>query len=584
MISKYFYNLLISLILLANTLLFGQFNISGSSSINYGNSQNNYDFTENLIDLNGNWNDWTGWLQFEHSQPPQLGRNYSGLRKFRIEYTKDDYTIKLGDVYEFWGNGLTLNMIDDQSIDLDNGIRGGLIKWSKDIYSFEGLFGNQNIWRISNQVLGFNDRIPNYDIDNTIYGLRGSAFIDEWSTGFHYLNVVETHPTAIPKSYRSINHTLLGFNLDYFSDKLDLSLEFVNKTWNEKSNQKAHENMKDKVNNGIGLYTNTNIYLGSWSIGISYKNYLIEEFSPEQRWDFVNYVGGALPLQQMPTVFKQHSSILLNKITHLIDYNDELGFNLRIEGPITEKIIASLFYSKSSRHNEWILDDQWAWGAKSEYILFPSDDKMYNPFEELFFEINGYTISNKLNYVIGISTTYDVPDLYTNQYINGNHTFSYELVDAFTIPTQFTYIFNNQFSLDFVIEYQEMRKGVESSNYTTIFNSNFAKSKQFNRFIGIGLGKSPKWSVTLNIDYSNTDEYVVIENGRDKNFIEESLNSLWDTSFTWANFGMMYNINQNHQLSLTYGSMRGGVLCSNGVCRYVQPFENGFKIGIVSTF
>ena len=146
----------------------------------------NYYFTENLIDLNGNWNDWTGWLQFEHSQPPQLGRNYSGLRKFRIEYTKDDYTIKLGDVYEFWGNGLTLNMIDDQSIDLDNGIRGGLIQWSKDIYSFEGLFGNQNIWRISNQVLGFNDRIPNYDIDNTIYGLRGSAFIDEWSTGFHY--------------------------------------------------------------------------------------------------------------------------------------------------------------------------------------------------------------------------------------------------------------------------------------------------------------------------------------------------------------------------------------------------------------
>ena len=168
--------------------------------------------------------------------------------------------------------------------------------------------------------------------------------------------------------------------MDYFSDKLDLSLEFVNKTWNEKSNQKAHENMKDKVNNGIGLYTNTNIYLGSWSIGISYKNYFFEEFSPEKRWDFVNYVGGALPLQQMPTVFKQHSSILLNKITHLIDYNDELGFNLRIEGPITEKIIASLFYSKSSRHNEWILDDQWAWGAKSEYILFPSDDKMYNPF------------------------------------------------------------------------------------------------------------------------------------------------------------------------------------------------------------
>ena len=163
-------------------------------------------------------------------------------------------------------------------------------------------------------------------------------------------------------------------------------------------------------------------------------------------------------------------------------------------------------------------------------------------------------------------------------------TFSYESIEAFTIPSQFTYLFNNHYSLDFVFEYQEMRKGVESRNVSTIFNSNFPKNKQFNRFIGIGLGKSPKWSVSLNIDYSNTDEHIVIENGRDNNIIEKNLGSILDTSFTWSSFGMVYNINQNYQLSLTYGSMRGGVLCSNGVCRYVQPFENGFKIGLVSTF
>ena len=63
MISKYFYNLLISLILLANTLLFGQFNISGSSSINYGNSQNNYDFTEKALELaNNNHNSVIGFI------------------------------------------------------------------------------------------------------------------------------------------------------------------------------------------------------------------------------------------------------------------------------------------------------------------------------------------------------------------------------------------------------------------------------------------------------------------------------------------------------------------------------------------
>ena len=584
MISKFFYILQIIPILLANNLLLGQFNISGSSSINYGSSQNNFSFTENLIDLNTSWHDWTGWLQFEHSQPPQLGRSFSGIRKFRIEYVKGDYTIKLGDIYEFWGNGLTLNMVDDQSIDLDSGIRGGLIKWGNSIYSFEGLFGKQDIWRVSNQVLGFNDRVPNYNINNTIYGLRGSAFIDKWYVGFHYLNVFEKHPDAILKSYRSINHELIGFNLDYYSDRIDLSLEFVNKTWDDQSNKKEFETKKDKGTNGLGIYANTSIYLGLWSIGFSYKNYLFEKFSPAQRWDFVNYVGGALTLQQMPTVFKQHSSTLLGKITHIIDYNDELGYSLRIEGPLTKNIIASLFYSKSSRHNEWILDDQWVWGAKNENMLLPSNDKMNNPFEELFVEFNGYTMSNRLNYVVGISKTYDVTDLYTNQYKNGKHTFSYESIEAFTIPSQFTYRFNNHYSLNFVFEYQEMRKGVESRNVSTIFNSNFPKNKQFNRFIGIGLGKSPKWSVSLNIDYSNTDEHIVIENGRDNNIIEKNLGSILDTSFTWSSFGMVYNINQNYQLSLTYGSMRGGVLCSNGVCRYVQPFENGFKIGLVSSF
>ena len=73
-------------------LLNGQINISGTSSIGYGSSQNNFSFNDNLIDINGDWSNWTGWLQLEHAQPPQLGRSFSGLRKIRVEYTKEDFT------------------------------------------------------------------------------------------------------------------------------------------------------------------------------------------------------------------------------------------------------------------------------------------------------------------------------------------------------------------------------------------------------------------------------------------------------------------------------------------------------------
>ena len=585
MISNLIYfRRLITTLLLYNVLN-AQINITGTSSIGYGTSQNNFTFNDNRIDLNADWNNWAGWLQLEHSQPPQLGRSFSGLRKIRVEYSKESFTIKLGDIYEFWGNGLALNMVDDQSIDLDTGIRGGLINWSDNVYSFEVLAGMQDIWRISNQVIGFNDRVPNYEIENTIYGLRAGRFIGPWSIGSHYLNVYEKHPDAILKSHRSITHKLLGININYFSDKFDLSMDYIKKTWIEKI--KKYENINnnnDIIKDGHGFYANSSFYLGQWSIGLSYKNYLFEKFSPQNRWDFVNNVGGALTLQQMPTVFKQHSSLLLGKITHLIDYNDELGYNFRLEGPLTDKIIASLNYSRSSRHNEWALDNEWVWQAKSDNMLLPSKDNMYNPFEEFFIELNGYAISDKLNYVIGVSSTYDVVDLYTNQYSNEFHFFSYELVDAMTIPTHFTYLIDNQYSIDITFEYQELKRGVESRNVSTIFNSNFTKDKQLNRFISIGLGSSPKWSIALNLDYSNTDERVIIDQSREKNLIEEKLDSIWDTSFTWASIDMIYNVNQNHQLSLSYGSQRGGVLCSNGVCRYIQPFENGFKIGLVSTF
>ena len=97
---------------------------------------------------------------------------------------------------------------------------------------------------------------------------------------------------------------------------------------------------------------------------------------------------------------------------------------------------------------EWVLDNEWIWQAKNDNLLLPSKDKMYNPFEEFFIELNGYAISDKLNYVIGISSTNDVVDLYTNQYINEFHFFSYELVDAITIPTHFTYLIDNQYSIN----------------------------------------------------------------------------------------------------------------------------------------
>ncbi|MGY8751997.1 MAG: DUF6029 family protein [Fidelibacterota bacterium] len=550
--------------------LISQLNISGQTQLGLGKSKNSFDYTEHRLGLNLDWNQWNGWLEFEYAKPPELGRKFIGLRKFRLEYLNKNVTVKVGDIYEYWGRGLILNMIDDQSIDLDNGIKGGLFNWSDDSFGFEVLAGKQNIWRVSNQVPNFNDRVPNYKINNSIYGGRTMLSLEKLSGSLQLLNIVEDHLDPTLNTNKNINHQLMGFDINYFGNFFDLGIDYVKKD-----------------NNSYGIFSIVNLYIGSWAIGFAYKNYNFSKRSPFSRWDFVNNTTGATILQQMPTAFNEHSTTLLGKITHIMDYNDNLGFNLSLTKSIFNDALFSMNYSSSSRHSEWAIDESFNWKQYRSVKALPSNNALFNPFKEFIVEVNGQLFKNRLNYVTAIAVTQDVLDVFLNNYNLGDHTYSYESLEAVSFPNQFTYSLTDKYSIDIRYEYQEIKKGVQqrvASSTSDIFISNYLKDKQINRFISLGLARSPKWSINLAFDYSNTDERIVIDSKRDQNAIENIFNGLWDTSLTWASLAFSYNINSNNRVSFTYGSLRGGVHCSNGVCRYIQPFENGLKVSLISAF
>ena len=555
--------------LLLSTLI-SQINIRGQATLGLGNSKNNFNYSEHRLDLNLDWNQWSGWLELEYANPPELGRDFIGLRKFRLEYLNNNTTIKFGDLYEFWGRGLILNMIDDQSIDLDNGITGALYNWSNNVLGFEILAGKQNVWRLSNQAPNFNDRVPNYNIKNDIYGGRTLFSYEALSGSLQLLKIIEDHFDPALNTNKDIDHELMGFDINYFGNVFDVGIDYVKK-----------DNM------GYGLYSNINLYIQSWVIGLSYKNYNFSKRSPFSRWDFVNNTGGATILQQMPTAFNEHSTKLLGKITHIMDYNDDVGYNLSLTGSIFNDTYFSLNYSSSSRHSEWATDESFNWKQYRTVSSFPSNDALFNPFKELLIELDGQLFNNKLNYITALAFTEDVLDVFSNDYTKNDHTYSYEFLEAVSFPNQFTYSLTDKYSIDIKFEYQEIKKGVQQKaalSESGTFISNYLKNKQINRFVSLGIARSPKWSINLGLDYSNTDERVVIDNKREQNEIEKIFGGLWDTSLTWASLELSYNINDNNRLSFTYGSLRGGVHCSNGVCRYIQPFENGLKFSLVSAF
>ena len=563
-------------LLVLNSFLFGQINLSGSYVSSFGDSQNDFNYFDNRININGDWNNWNSWIEFEHSNPPELGLKKIGLRKIRIDYLGNNYTIKLGDLYEFWGNGLVLNMVDDQSIDLDTGVRGGLFSYFNDKYSIEMILGNQKTWRSTNQAPGFNERIPNYQINNNIYAAKFSMNISSLASEFYFMKTEDKNYLPIAKKTNLVNHQLYGFNSIYSNNVFDINIEY------------ALSMEQDRA-----FYLNSNYYLDGLSIGISYKNYLFDRLSPYSRWDFVNNPNGVLFIQQMPTVFRSHSSLYLGRITHQIDYNDEVGFSFGFEKVFKNNASFIFYFSQASRHDEWasIKKDSlsiFKWTIANSTSLMPSTEWMYNPFVEYYFELSGY-LDPKLFYQIAYGQSQDVTDIFSSQYSDQGHSYSYEMIQAHTMPVMISYQTNEKNSINIQMEYQEIKKGMYGFNTETnskeeIFGSSFEKKHQINRFISIGYSRSPKWSLSINIDNTNTDDVFAIEKGRNTNLIESAFDQFFDKSLTWASMDLIYNTLNSTQLSVSYGSQRGGVYCSNGICRYVQPFENGFKFGITTAF
>lgn len=557
------------------SLIFSQYNLSGSYVSSYGNSVNNFNFFENRFNLNADWRNWTAWMELEHSNPPELGKSIMGLRKLRFEYHSDDFTMKIGDVYEYWGNGLVFNMLDDQSIDMDTGIRGGLLSYSPGVVSAEYLVGTQKTWLSTNQAPDFSDRVSNYETHYDLQAGKLSLMLTNNSFDFFILNVRDNHFIPTKNQYLAIKDLFFGHSFAHQLRNFEIDYHYVSKTKNK----------------GSAFNLNSYLFLGDFSFSFSFKDYRFNKLSPFDRFDFVNNPGGVYFFQQMPTANKSHSSLYLGRVTHQIDYNDEIGFNFAIERTYAQNGTILFNYAQSSRHNEWVVDlrsnPNFLW-SMNDQTSTSNTHWSFSPYSEWYFEVSAYNESS-LFYQIAMAHTIDVTDIFTNEFSQEGHSYSYAKTESFTIPLSFSYQLTTQNSFNLQLEYQQIKKGIINRNATIdktkdVFGSSFVDDFQINSFVSIGYSRSPDWSISLDIDNTSTEDIMVIENKKDSNFIEDILNPFFDKSLTWANINYSRNFFNSTLVSFSYGSQRAGVYCSNGVCRNVQAFEKGIKFDITTTF
>ena len=147
--------------------------------------------------------------------------------------------------------------------------------------------------------------------------------------------------------------------------------------------------------------------------------------------------------------------------------------------------------------------------------------------------------------------------------------YDYEKQLAFTIPTQFAYSFYNGSSITSYIEYQNIEN---KYNRDEVYPNHIDRSGSFiqdinNTYLSISYRSPEKWSLTFIYD----SEVIRQDN---ELFSENS----------WPGIDLTMDIQDNHQLSIFYGSNRGGLRCANGVCAYQPAFQDGFKISLKSIF
>ena len=555
-------NSLITFFLFFSTL-YSQVNITNELEVRYGDSANDYNYNELIFDtrislFKPNYM-IEGILSFERSNPPEIGLDERGLRKYLIGYYKENWSLEFGDIYQTWGRGLILNQLDYQNLDFDTGAEGVGFKFSKPNLSVNLIVGDLALSKSTTSHSGYNPRIPNYFIDQFIYGADFNHFINGFNYGLSIL--------AVEENSQDINHNLSNFRIGKDYSAGDIFLSLIRKD--------SKKDNFDQNKQGSGFYLSNTNYLSNWSITTSYRSMKIDINDPLSRDNLSENFGNALDIQRSPTGYYLHTFRLLSRTTQEVNLNDEIGLEFQVSGPLNSNNIVAINFMKSSSTKQWyqILGGEW---AGKENSFFPTSDNSAYPFEEIYLEFSGYSKNGNIYYKTGIDFQNEVFNVLSNSSDNK----SYEINKSQTVPLLLSFNTSSKWSFEIQLEYQKLKTGFKNIIISDVagiddlysFHSLLSEKYQINKFISLSTNFNQKWTFNFSVETTNADESK-LNNDSNENF---------DSSNSWKSFGVSYKFDTDDTLQVFYGSVRGGLDCTNGVCRYIQSFDDGLRIDYTS--
>jgi hypothetical protein len=538
--------------LLPSSLL-AQYNIhvSASNLLRYGTSNNvinslsqQKEYFENLTETKISISDFRAGFRLLFDSPPEVGAEFTGLEKRYIEFRKEDLYIRAGDSYSLYGRGQSLNLFENRGLGFDTGLDGVKAEYKTRLAKVSLTGGNMKYEDVVDPA-----RIEEYKVRAGSIELTPVQF---FSIGSNFVSGKVRFPGTPAGDFAA------RFDLPEYFVRLQIADVDVFASYAEKRSGVLPDPFDPRStgfdHKGTGFYGSASFTTESFGLSLEYKDYRFGIVDPVDRIN-PDRSTKALAFQNPPIAHKEHSFTLLTRYPHVIDFNDEVGYQVDVFTTILDRFVISGNFATASKHyayrNTGIMNPQTGFpiyeGVNRGTMFLPSTDPLFSPFWEAYADVQYYLKDRSTDYLqAGFNRRFDrIAEELTSSDPR------IDVIRSTAVPVVIQYTLAAGWVFRFISQLQWVHD-----------DTNPGQAKFNNQLFTLGVTKSPTYSITVR--YELTSDKGTVDGRRD-----------------WAALDVGYRLGQSHNIVLTVGGERGGLVCSNGVCRIVPPIL-GVRATIVS--
>ncbi|MFQ6616382.1 MAG: DUF6029 family protein [Fidelibacterota bacterium] len=591
-----------------------------------------YLFREHFVEVTAGYGPLSVWSNFEFSSPPQIGPRHLGVRKFRLSWRGESFSLKVGDLYGQLGRGLAVNLWENQGIDWDSSLRGiwlNINPWKK--WSFDLIAGDAQGGRHILPGPGVDPRRRDFSDDARVaaVSITSQNVLRHVTAGTYLVAVESRNPwftltrNLVTDEYEASDSTSVttrslipGFFLSHPGSDHDFYVEFMTRNHrirNADSLLSARQGWftYPREQWGWGGYASFSYFPGRWGVTVEYKNYFLDDSDPVKRRNLPLRLGRMSPVQNPPTVFREHSSTLLSRTPHVMDFEDEVGVQVEANVRAAPSLFLILNYAQSSRHSGFtkrIAEDftvQWERDLTPSLGWMSSRDQFY-PFQEWYGELNYHYAPLALDFRVGLSRATDVlvydksviEQRGTSEWLRAHHKINvlWERRKLLSVPVEATFVLGSGWGVSVYWEHQW--EDLETRNYLafqdtragmidSVTTDTRLHTPYYYRYVAMSVGKPSRFSVGWVYDSASRLRTGRIENSdpREDNWLEAIFRQAgMDLANKWLGIQGSVYLSPSTVVTVFYGSLQGGLKCDSGVCVWVPGIQDAFTVTMNSNF